>query len=137
MKLEEQVISLEIAKKLKELGVFESSIYCWKINDVDGLTREPTIITSSGAIEYEIRGIAKIWSAYTASELAEMLPDYINENDYQGAKWLTCQKVGLWEVGYGVKATDISIEDKFLTNAFGKMLIYLKENNLLESPVKQ
>jgi hypothetical protein len=63
MKLEDQVCSLEYAKKLKELGISQESLFCYT-NDYD-LEFLPS----------EIRNCNICISAFTVAELGEMLPD--------------------------------------------------------------
>jgi hypothetical protein len=64
MNLEEQVCSLELAKRLKELNVEQDSLFCW-INNCD--------------LEYlplEIRNKNVVYAAFTVAELGEMLPNF-------------------------------------------------------------
>lgn len=66
MKLENQVCSLELAKKLKELGVKQKSLFCWVYQD--------------DIERYELVYMpGHHWvSAFTASELGDMLPKDIS-----------------------------------------------------------
>jgi hypothetical protein len=73
MKLEDQVVSLELAKKLKELGVKQESLFSWFKEDYSEKTR------LSARESYEESMImaenwSRISSAYTVAELGEMLP---------------------------------------------------------------
>lgn len=67
--------------------------------------------------------------------LGEMLPDIIH-NVMRENYTLTCQKVGLWEIGYvkvnGVMLNQEVIEDRTEADARAKMLIWLIENEFLE-----
>jgi hypothetical protein len=67
MKLEEQVVSLELAKKLKEMGVKQESYFGWdefgNLNDIYYYDKYPG--------HY-------FFSAFTVAELGEMLPPGIN-----------------------------------------------------------
>lgn len=72
MKLEQQVVSLELAKQLKELGVKQYSLFCWDTDYENGRVIFPN---------YEVRELMpklnnKV-SAFTVAELGEMLPLYI------------------------------------------------------------
>lgn len=79
MKLEQQVVSLELAKKLKELGVRQDSLFYWylakNVNNID--------------LEYRPDSLAghpthknNYCSAFTVAELGEMLPRRITK-----ARW--------------------------------------------------
>lgn len=63
MKLEDQVVSLELAKRLKELEVMQESLFFWCDNWVhsqDSVYHSPTS--------------SETFSAFTVAELGEMLP---------------------------------------------------------------
>ena len=123
MTLDKQVVSLELAKKMKELGFHQESLFWW--------VRQGEHFAMSDKQE---AGIAKITnekppydfpyeslgSAYTVAELGEMLPD---------ATSLTRRAVdGSW------RYPGITGESKYAdteANARAKMLIYLAENNLI------
>ena len=77
MELEKQVVSLELAKRLKELGVKQESAFYWA-HWYDGLTQlqtrdqkeRPALLTPHGGREFI--------SAFTVAELGMMIPgDYI------------------------------------------------------------
>lgn len=127
MKLEQQVISLDIAKRLKELGVKQESLFYWltyrqfKDEDFNLSFGNDIGLLSDFSI-----------SAFTVAELGEMLPYQIEGN------WLWIQKrvpiQGGWSIAYskGVLTKQLSYEsDDTEADARGKMLIYLIENNLL------
>ena len=80
MELKEQVVSLELAKKLKEIGVKQESLFWW-----DGYTNfEDEIKLEYGKPDF-VAGDAMFYSAFTVAELGEMLPEEIekDEQDYQ------------------------------------------------------
>lgn len=137
MKLEEQVVSLELAKKLKELGFAQDSHFYW--HNMHGYSE----LEDFKANNYEDKKkhgelFYSCLSAYTTTELGKMLPDIIqtepNELVGTGTTYLTIQHVGAyWEVGYTLSRGDMpfdSVEDKSEADARAKMLIYLKESNL-------
>lgn len=115
MKLEDQVCSLELAKKLKELGVPQNSYFSWLVaSDGERLMTNPV----NNTYKY-----FEQCSAYLASELGEMLLPLIPvqiEGVWQAPspKDQTVQKLG--------KVKEVTEAD-----ARAKMLIYLLENNLL------
>lgn len=155
MKLEQQVTSLEISKKLKELGVKQESLF-WHTRISD---------TPDGRQDWLLRdtqwgqGALEEYSAFTVAELGKMLPrricdakqtlsgvegkcysliieglsdDYCNENIING-----------WRLRYGDTKVKVDSENKLNSagiyyvgteaDARGKMLIYLIENNLLKT----
>lgn len=94
MELEKQVCSLALAKKLKELGVKQDSLFWWHpipkiLPDSGG-----TVVSNGYDISYAETGRffgsgAKI-SAFTVAELGEMLPQFIikkGRNEARGEDW--------------------------------------------------
>lgn len=112
MKLEQQVVSLELAKRLKELGVKQESLFYWQGADKNGYI----INFEKDLFEYD----CEKYSAFTVAELGKMLPeDYLSyriDGDWR------CSEFG---------DDHITIEKKE-ADARAKMLIYLLENNLLK-----
>jgi hypothetical protein len=94
MELEDQVTSLELSKRLKELGVKQESLFWWVVLDVKHPlyevhreTRRPedlqkllsgTIIRGRDAYE-KVFGEFIHYSAFTVAELGEMLHKRFNE----------------------------------------------------------
>lgn len=130
MILENQVVSLELAKKLKELGFKQESLFWWQ---KFSLSNKPKVFlgqceTLNGLKEYSI-------SAYTVAELGEMLPRSISDKgrcyflrskpEFENNGW-ACQYTT--STGLTLHFEEAPIE----ADARAKMLIYLKENNLLE-----
>lgn len=93
MNIESQVCSLELAKKLRELGVKQESYLYWKLDPFGG-SDEPYLVaynsrymTSAGEI---------IASAFTVAELGEMLPSYTktwrwHDLDKGGREYWNCE----------------------------------------------
>jgi hypothetical protein len=128
MKLSEQVVSLEIAKRLKELGVEIDSLFWWNHFKSYAPKFEPTWAISD-YLESDIKhSVVEVGiSAPTASELAEMLPECYPVWKYKNNYY--CDRLN----------QDDELDDdgditrsKTMANALGKMLIYLKENKLME-----
>jgi len=126
MKLTDQVCSLELAKKLKELGVAQKSYFYWY---TDG--RNTCVETKT---DY-VRGVYgyggdkdAVYSAFTVSELGEFLPDHIYEDD--STYWLWCGKMSSWEVSYrsGDGENWIYVEEKTEADARARAIIYLIVN---------
>ena len=132
MKLEQQVISLELAKRLKALGVKQESYCAWNVNSPDGDTSyAPTLrVRQYGNTKDEVvmKG-GKVtfsdlyYAAFTVAELGEMI------GNTQNARFFRTN------AGFGMEwaaMTDFHTEyRKTEAEARGLMLAYLIENNLL------
>lgn len=118
MKLEQQVTSLELSKKLKALGVKQESLFWWSVYDGGNTKEKPGIIFTDDANH----GFEEdLTSAFTVAELGDMLPDRdITSFNHKGT-WY-CE-IASW--------INAKAEDGFEANARAKMLIYLLENNLI------
>lgn len=128
MTLEQQVTSLEISKRLKELGVKQGSIFVWQ---------QPTKWHQHEVIpKPRIRKQLTV-SAFTVAELGEMLPKnenivtmFFSNGHCQIAFQDTPFKIGKTQVSrWG--AAGQGIEAPTEADARGKMLIYLLENHLI------
>ena len=128
MDIENQVVSLELAKKMKELGFGQESEWYWVINQDSAFT--DWCLESQRYIKYYKKDNKEYYPAYTVAELGEMLPKII-ENLY---------KLEIWYRGNNCiveyPANDYTdcklhrVEADTEANARAKMLIWLKENNL-------
>lgn len=118
MKLESQVVSLELAKRLKELGVKQDAHYAWHVY--------------GGNTELLINFIAdccpsdETFSAFTVGELGEMLPD--NFRSMKLGKGWFCRLY----LGPTLSSGD-GVTGETEADARGKMLIYLIENGLIKT----
>ena len=129
MKLESQVCSLELAQKLKSLGVKQESLFYWDRKDNFYIESEKYNLKYrlSDETRHDGTTIGEFFSAFTVAELGEMLPPYFSThfNKHFG-KW-TCfdgsrgeEVITLW-----VEKSDTEADCR------AKMLIYLLENNLI------
>ncbi len=121
MKLENQVCSLKLAKRLKELGVKQESLYYWVEKHGEYLLRN---INQKG--DWDDTNWRKSYSAFTISELGELLPVGFHIDKYKD----------LFRIGGGQIYLDTDVEPydfeaKTEANARAKMLIYLLENKLI------
>jgi len=147
MKLENQVVSLELPQKMKELGFEQESYFKW-FDTPDGYYESKKRIWQIYESAYiyanpqiDIKGQC---SAYTVAELAEMLPVTLpikaRATDYSCEYSLAIDKVDeedKWEVSYcgtGDAGCEVIMRDDSLADACADVLIHLKENNLYESP---
>lgn len=137
MTLEKQVCSLELAKKLKELGVKQESLFYH--------------LPVRGIVQwgyYYKEEIPDSVSAFTVAELGEMLPSYEEwttvstpdnppEGDSSGIHIFTSFYNSKWQVEFDVDTYIEKISDlptfraDTEADARAKMLIYLLENKLI------
>jgi hypothetical protein len=119
MKIEQQVVSLKLAKKLKELGVEQESIWWW-CKTGGGFSVEET--WSPFAYTYDAIKPQGSISAYTVAELGEMLPFLTSKGKSGG--------------DYHMVSTDFFYDKKFTdtteANARARCLIWLIENGHYE-----
>lgn len=147
MKLENQVCSLELSKRLKELGVRQESAFYWSTNTVPSLKddvhlREKKVCNHRDG-KVADGGVIRYFSAFTVAELGEMLPNrvkgfgllidkydptQINEKVQRPFMW----GVAYVEWGYDGPENRFEIDDEESeANARAKMLIYLLQNKII------
>lgn len=138
MKLEDQVVSLDLAKRLKELDVKQESAFYWCGSDTD-----PSLLD-----DWNSRGATPLYSAFTVAELGEILPVWTEAPDdiptaeitkgtivwLDITKWRDERNNTEWSVAYRDRQQRCGMERIGSTeaDARAKMLVYLIENNLLK-----
>jgi hypothetical protein len=130
MKLEQQVCSLELAKRLKELGAIQESVFAWSrpshVEDFQIIRMancEAVVWENRTSTDGTIR--EKIISAFTVAELGEMLPKFYATYKESGSAHLwRCQDT-LSDGG------EPYIRSENEADARAKMVIHLIENKLL------
>lgn len=117
MKLENQVVSLELSKKLKELGVKQESLWYWVLF-VGNKNQEWSVVDK----DFDVSEINRI-PAPTVAELGELLPCATKIGD-----------IRFYNIGKQKHITmgDINIVEFTEANARSKLLIYLIENKLVK-----
>ena len=125
MKLEDQVCSLESAKRLKELGCKQESLWYWQHPWEDycgnppvdlGFQVDKFILVDYYHMSFRVEP----FSAFTCAELGEMLPtQYYSTQMHKKSSW-SCSPL-FPDKGYVIEA-DTEAE------ARAKMLVYLREN---------
>ena len=137
MNLENQVCSLDLAKRLKKLGVKQESLFYWIYSPY--ITEDFTWVLmyrNENQINKFVNNVEFI-SAFTVAELEELLPFYIQtqvtgSSSYDGKYYLKIEKgVEDWLIGYVMDhklPPLIALMRKNLTTAFAEMLIWLIEN---------
>ena len=123
MQLKDQVVSLDLSKRLKELGYKQEGLWWWEYNNrystLERLKDFPDNRTW-GLRDFKIDD--KCLIAPTCAELGITLPEY----------YKTIRKDGMWgcydDNGDGYVETISKTE----VNSRASMLIYLLENKLME-----
>lgn len=143
MNLEQQVCSLDLAKRLKELGVKQESLLCWDKTAIDGGYQLMMDMTFNSANAHlELRRTNKAIAAFTVAELGERVPASIKHKKGHIFLLQMSRKDGtpIWDVGYmkwnnqsKFDWADVEITQRSDTeaDARAKMLIYLLENKLI------
>lgn len=126
MKLQDQVTSLEISKKLKELGVKQQSYFVWcqYSPSAPPWTPKQALSINGDLDDWAYEQSTDKWSAFTASELGEMLPEGFS----------SIKEFGQWKCfhnRFNSKITEFRIGNTE-ADARGKMLVYLIENKLID-----
>lgn len=132
MNLKNQVCSLELAKRLKELGVKQESIF-WYTCFRNG--------TADISFQYDSKYIPPShYAAFTVAELGEILPDHIIYKNPFGIPQEYYLKQSKKDNEYKIYIEFLDEDGVAIffseneANARAKMLIYLLENKLMELP---
>jgi hypothetical protein len=133
MKLEDQVCSLELAKKLDELGVdkeFQKAAAFWYWYKDDHTGEWDIAWYQSDEL---IKTNERVYPALSVAELGEMLPKSLHVGIYMHE--LTIIRSSVWRFYYGVDTAGsvyfTAGNDDTEADARAKMLIYLIENKLI------
>lgn len=135
MKLENQVCSLELSKKLKELGLKQESLFYWQYN----LMKREFIIVPKSLTKVEYENIKNtdypVFSAFNVAELGEMLPNWVNicrlgKISGKNSGKYCCNYNFIGDVDDDKDSIETIADTE--ANARAKMLIYLLENKLIK-----
>lgn len=122
MTLENQVTSLKLSKRLKELGVKQESLFYWEWqegNDYDGWNLQYPL---DGDVAADNK---RYLSAFTVAELGEMLPSIVDGKFFQYDKSDLTHRIGYYLAElFWTQVADTEAD------ARAKMLCYLLENKL-------
>ena len=152
MKLENQVCSLELARKLKALGVKQKSFWCWKqMVDECATSGTPTTDATENYTQYwtiqfnnefQRTHDTECYAAFTVAELGEILPNTLwKELEYwklvSGDPLINTRfKITYFKVFRNVNNfwddPLISFEEIREVDARAKMFIWLIENNYIK-----
>jgi len=114
MNIEKQVVSLELAKKMKELGFPQESLFWWQLEASDFAPNHEKVV-----LKEHRNKIFVSHPAYTVAELSEILPPY----------YASHKEDNLYRCFGGERIHSETADTE--ADARAKTLIYLKENNLL------
>lgn len=133
MKLEDQVTSLELSKKLKELGVKQESLFHWVKNGaVWYLYDTPNFSENSyhrNEVEERLGTSDDFVSAFTVTELGEMLQlDKVSDGKIIVERGAASKD---WYVSIESDGGGVMFVSDTEADARAKMLIYLLENKLI------
>ncbi len=126
MKLEDQVCSLELSRKLKELGVKQESYFWWAKSAIWNIAVRPdgNLFVPATSHSYQFPADQR-YSAFTVAELGEMLKGH---------------KFPFWSARYGWETPDNELDGSYYADTEAdvraKMLIYLLENKLIQDEKK-
>lgn len=140
MNLESQVTSLELSRKLHDVGVKQESIFCYQpiINNI------PTVWPRKFDLN-ELRKPSKDEriAAFSVAELGEMLPERFDVyiNNYIKFQKIRCEITSKYHYlcsyiencGYNSDVVHYDCSDEIEANARAKMLIYLIEQGLIKN----
>lgn len=136
MKLENQVVSLELAKKLKELGVKQESLFYWQQTYSEMKGGQVASTFEITQIKKESKKGRRCYNAFTVTELAERMNVEITDvNESESFTLKISNAIDFWCATFGNQDSDVTpqFEDTSLADVLAKMLIYLLENNLIEN----
>jgi len=124
MKLEQQVCSLDLAQKLKELGVKQESFFFYAHRRGE---KEMELLYPYAHLGLQIVGpVFDRVSAFTVAELGEMLPDYY-----------LSKRIGMLRGAWACFDDSVLNRNSFNTRADteadvrASMLVYLLENKII------
>ena len=132
MELSQQVVSLELSKKLKELGVKQESLFYWRQYIFSDTASEKEKVCLQINNEAGVWGVGNIKdndhkesvSAFTVAELGDLL---LKRREYQvrndGKYYYYVLKNG---------SIETTIGDENESDARAKMLVYLLENKVIK-----
>lgn len=120
--LKDQCVSLELAKQLKELGFEQDSLFYYWRPDTTKTMPEPEweLLYRDEMDEYMLWESKEYYSAYTSSELGELLGEYVNEIKKVRKDWYYPEKYSVLD---NMQFTEV--------NSRVSLLIHLKQQNLI------
>ena len=135
MEIEKQVVSLELAKKLKELGYPQKGLWWWR--EYENNILDIVSVNFLEKVPEEAKQIFNSYVAPTVAELINILPGSIKvravgEGEHGGRYWLYMQKETCF---YAMNNGQTRLQEEIgntTADALARMLICLYENNLIK-----
>lgn len=124
---EKQFSSVELSKKLKDLEISVNTCFNWVYNK----DKNKWSIFANSPLSQNLTWDNKI-TAYSASEILELLPHSLKINEKKYFISMDCDKHIFYEDMPLTNEIHISSSTDNFVNSCAKMLIHLIENNLLE-----
>jgi hypothetical protein len=123
-----------LLKKLKELGFEQESLFKYWDGDLVCEIKRGVLLDEDGFASQIFRR-EELLSAYTVAELGEMLPEKV-KTPYGNKSFSIFREVcnETWDVAYSTDTDDdenLWQQAETEADSRAKMLIYLKENNLI------
>lgn len=142
MQLEKQVVSLELAKRLKELGVKQESLFYWSVS-LPETAKSKSEVALLKDIEPMLtqqewgEGFTS-YSAFTVAELGEMLPFHYELGEAHVGEAMSNEgEWGLWFYPIGLEDDRLKrVEAETEADSRAKMLVYLLEQGLIKDSKK-
>ncbi len=125
--MEKHVTSLELSKRLKELGVKQKLLFWHELNNIDGGIGTGEIVYSkdmSVPVYYSYGYV----SSFLASELGEMLPERLFDRYHLNISRI--HNVWVVQYSYGLEI-EVTSQADTLVNAIAKATIYLLEQGII------
>lgn len=131
--IEQQVISLDLARQLKALKVKQDSLWWWGLGKGESrprlLLKLYIYYIGLNGVTYKDREITGLISAFTVAELGELLPfSQTNKQYCRSAK----QKLGSFICEYESLTDSECFISNTEANARARMLVYLLESGKLK-----
>ena len=129
MEKEEQLTSLELSKRLKELGVKQDSAFYWILEKEDGTEKEK-VLNNHQISSWNDKELYN-YSAFSIAELGEMLPESVKQIGIgSGTLRIEKDEYGDWSITY--VGTYICTTSEKLADAMARILIHLIGNKLIK-----
>ena len=135
MKIEDIVVDLEIAKKLKEAGWEQNNLFYIDENNDAYTFYEANDITEENEYYKETRDSVLLYSAPTADEIIKKLPRKFRDATLDMVTVHSEENEIEWQVGYGIDGLSRFYwfcYDEKLSNALAKIWLWCKKNGYLE-----
>lgn len=133
--IQKHVTSLELSKKLKELGFKQESYFSWIRRERE---RKYSVWNPTEESEFSIGDEVDKIPAYLASELWELLPEFLAESDGYYSRWhvtwslLPDAELRMVNNIMGHSLEYFTDDDKSVANVIARAMIYLMENGYWE-----